>query len=136
MSTECAQTFQRVGIVVLVALSVGTAGCAGILGSGYDGPVVDNGGDNPDRIVTVDLTVQDESGNPISGAVVVLQDRGGTPDNREGTTGPEGRLRFIEGVGPPPCNSQTVVLPAYDTSVNLGCNEGGTTIERTITVQA
>lgn len=136
MRTESGRTYRWVGIGALLALAIGLSGCAGILGSGPGMPVVDNGGDNPDHAVTIDLTIQDTNGEPVADATVTLRDRGGTPDNREGTTGSQGRIRFIEGVGPPPCNSQTVVLPEYETSESLGCNEGGSTVERTITVQA
>lgn len=97
-----------------------------------DYPVVDNAGSTPKRTITVDLTVLHESGKPVSGAAVVLEDRGGTPDDRSGETGPKGRIRFLEGVGPPPCNRQTVRLPEFETSLSLGCNNGGKTIEKTI----
>ena len=99
-----------------------------------DYPVVSNPGSSADRTITVDLTVVDDDGEPLSGDSVKLEDRGGTPDDRFGETGPRGRIRFIENVGPPPCNTQTVRLPERGQSFSLGCNNGRVTVERTLTV--
>lgn len=54
-----------------------------------------------------------------------LEDRGGTPDNRYKQTIRNGKAVFYEGVGPAPCNTQTVKLPAYGKKRGLGCNNGG-----------
>lgn len=98
-------------------------------------PVVDNGSDRFERNLYVDLRVVDSGGAPLSDADVLLQDRGGTPDDRLGRTGPSGRIRFVESVGPPPCNRQTVLVPGHDVREFLGCNDGGRRIEREIVVR-
>lgn len=97
--------------------------------------MVDNSSDDPTRNVTIDLTVVDTNGDPLVDQQVILQDRGGTPDDRTGTTGPHGRLRFIESVGPAPCNWLTARVPEYDTEVRLGCYNGNSTLERRISVE-
>lgn len=100
-----------------------------------DYPVVDNGNSNSEKNVVIDLTVVDDSGDPVSGIGVKLFDRGGTPDNRSGQTGSAGRLRFIEGVGPPPCNSLSVAVPETDTSMSLGCHNGYKEIQQRLVVE-
>lgn len=99
-----------------------------------DYPVVDNGSDDPERMVVVDLHLVQQSGEPVGETEVLLQDRGGSPDDRSGTTGPDGRIRFLESVGPPPCNTQTVIVPAYEVRRSLGCNNGYAEIEERIVV--
>lgn len=127
---------RRVVAAGLTTVATGVAGCNGFQQSGGSAaPVVDNGADDPAETVTIELTIQDQNGEPVVGTSVRLEDRGGTPDDRHGTTGPLGRIRFLEGVGPPPCNTQHVVLPEYERFVSLGCNAGGSTVERTITVR-
>lgn len=96
-------------------------------------PVVDNRG-NSNQTIVVDVQVTDSQGEPASGVTVELEDRGGTPDDRFGETGPGGRIRFLENVGPPPCNTQTVTLPDYGTETKLGCNDAGEEIHVTLTI--
>lgn len=98
-------------------------------------PVVDNSSSNPGETVTIDVTVEDESGEPLAGEPVKLEDRGGSPDDEFGETGPEGRLRFLENVGPAPCNTQTLKLPERGESADLGCNNGGVHLEHTFAVE-
>lgn len=97
-------------------------------------PIVDNGADDEGRNVTIDLEVVDRGGEPLDSAAIELADRGGTPDDRWGETGSEGRIRFVESVGPPPCNELTVTVPKYGVEHSLGCHNGGKQIEETITV--
>ena len=90
-----------------------------------------------DETVNVDVTVADTSGDPIEGALVELEDRGGSPDDRLATTGSNGEIRFVESVGPPPANCQTVKLRLADGSVrsaDLGCRNGGTSVSHTFEV--
>lgn len=101
--------------------------------TGEGPPVVDNAGP-PDETVVVDVRVTDEAGDPVAGVLVELEDRGGTPDDRLGETGPDGRLRFLEAVGPSPCNTQTLKLPAYGRAADLGCNGGGTRLQHQFTL--
>lgn len=96
--------------------------------------VVDNSA-TPDRTVTATVTIVDKNGNPVSGERVELEDRGGTPDDRFGSTDTDGKVRFLENVGPPPCNRQTVILPDRGMSQDLGCNNGGVTLEARFEVQ-
>jgi hypothetical protein len=47
-------------------------------------------------------------GDPVSGEPVRYTDRGGTPDDLTGRSGPRGRVIFLEGTGPRPANCQRV----------------------------
>lgn len=114
-----------------VGASVGVTGCTQVLselGEDEPTPTADS------QKVVVDVTVLDEDGEPVADEPVVLEDRGGSPDTRQSRTGPEGSVRFIEGVGPPPCNTQTVRLPQRGKSKSLGCNNGGVRLEHTFQV--
>lgn len=95
---------------------------------------VDNGSDDAGENVVVSVTVLDEHGAPTEGVAVELEDRGGTPDDRYGRTGVDGTVVFVESVGPPPCNRQTVRLPNEGRSADLGCNDGGAELSATFTV--
>lgn len=94
-----------------------------------DVPVVDNRGSSPARTLTVDCTVLDRDGDPLGGVTVVLRDSGGGGDLRRGSTDRHGRVRFLEGVGPAPCNRQQVRVPDLGVERDLGCNNGGKRIE-------
>jgi len=59
-------------------------------------------------------------GEPVAGERVHYADRGGTPDDPTGRTGPRGRVVFLEGTGPRPANCQRVRAGAVE--ANLGCN--------------
>lgn len=95
---------------------------------------ISNPGSTADRTLTIEITVVDENGDPVSGVPVLLQDRGGTPDDRQGATGSDGVIIFVEDVGPPPCNTQTIILPDHGVEESLGCNNGGKTISRTLSI--
>lgn len=51
-------------------------------------------------------------------------------------TGPNGWVRFIEGVGIPPCNPLELKLPMYGVSKDVGCHNGYKELVETITVGA
>ena len=117
--------------------ALGTVGYTGSAAASDHGqpPVVGEEPAGPQQI-TVDVEVVDRNGDPVADEPVVLEDRGGTPDNRRATTGPSGRIRFVEGVGPAPCNTQTVKLPERGQSKSLGCNNGGAELQHTFEVDA
>lgn len=98
--------------------------------------IVGNPDGNPDHLVQVDVTVRDENDVPVEGASVKLEDRGGTPDDRLGTTDTDGQVTFYESVGPPPCNTLTVKIEDEDLEERLGCHDGGTHLEHTFVVPA
>jgi hypothetical protein len=54
--------------------------------------------------------------------------------SRDGVTGPSGWVRFIEGVGIPPCNPLELRLPIYGVSKDVGCHNGYKELVETITV--
>ncbi len=116
--------------------------CAGGVASGVaaagDGepPIVDNGSDDRSQNVRIELTVVDESGAPLVEEPVVLRDSGGSLDVRKGRTGPEGRLVFVESVGPSSCNPLAVRLPRRDERIDLGCHDGYTELTETVRVGA
>lgn len=106
----------------VACLSAGVAGC-----SRYrrDSDV----GTPGDQEVRIDVTVRGPEGEGLADEPVVLVDTGGTTDTQAGRTDGDGRVAFIEGVGPPPCNTQFVALPDRGLRREAGCNEGGTTDE-------
>ena len=125
----------------------GLAGCSSLVESttptasetpeteiGDDTPVVGEAPAGPEA-VTVDVKVVDRNGDPVADELVELEDRGGTPDDRTGQTGENGELRFIEGVGGPPCNTQTVLLPDRGQEAGLGCNNGGAELDHVFRVE-
>lgn len=59
-------------------------------------------------------------GEPVAGERVRYADRGGSPDDPAGRTGPRGRVIFLEGTGPRPANCQRV--RAGTAVADLGCN--------------
>jgi hypothetical protein len=116
-------------IVAALATGVGSGTVAGEQAETVDinklNPNVE--GDDSEE-ARIDITVVDTSGNPIEGALVELEDRGGSPDNRLATTGSDGQIRFVEGTGPPPANCQTAKLRLEGggtQSADLGCSGGG-----------
>lgn len=112
----------------------GVAGASGFLGEAEAVNVVDGPATNNEIIVNV--LVEDLNGDPIEGAIVELEDRGGSPDDRVGTTDTDGRIKFIEGVGPPPENCQTLKLKlmGMDRVKNLGCRNAPATVSATFQV--
>ena len=104
---------------------VGEAGAVTII----DDPATENE-------ITVNVLVEDLDGEPIEGAIVELEDRGGSPDDRVGETDTDGRIRFIEGVGPPPKNCQTLKLKlkAMDRVKDIGCRNAPATVDESFQV--
>ena len=54
--------------------------------------------------------------------------------HRTGRTDASGKVQFVEGVGPAPCNSLQLKLPDRGMSTDLGCHNGGKTLEHQFTV--
>lgn len=73
------------------------------------------------------MTVLDPDGDPVTDEPVVLLDTGGTTDAQVARTDGDGLAPFVEGVGPPPCNTHFVGLPDRRFRRDVGCFEGGTT---------
>lgn len=117
---------------VLAAVGTGLGTLAGCLSGGGEPPVVDNGVDDPERNLTVAVQVL-EDGEPRGETTVVLADQSGG-DQAEGTTDGQGRLRFVEAVGPPPCNPIRLSLPAADGTHDVGCHNGGKTVSAELDV--
>lgn len=85
-------------------------------------PVVRNEVPDPGSssgVVVAYVTVL-RDGQPATGARVRYADRGGTPDDLTGRTGPRGRVIFLEGTGPRPANCQRI--RAGEVAADLGCN--------------
>jgi hypothetical protein len=120
------RTLKMLGLTGVVGSAlVGEAGAVTII----DGPATENE-------ITVNVLVEDLDGEPIEGALVELEDRGGSPDDRVGATDTDGRIRFIEGVGPPPKNCQTLKLKlmGMDRVRDLGCRNAPATVSATFQV--
>ncbi len=86
-----------------------------------------------DQEVEVVLTVLDQQQQPRPGTAVELIDRSGD-DVQRAETGKRGQVRFVEGVGPAPCNELRAKLPAFGRTVDLGCHNGGEIVTETVTV--
>jgi hypothetical protein len=53
---------------------------------------------------------------------------------RDGRTGPNGWVRFVEGVGPAPCNPIELRLPDDGISRDVGCHNGYEELQEVISV--
>lgn len=84
----------------------------------------DNEHDDASRNATIEVAVEDQVGDPVAGVTVKLENRGGPPRDVYGDTDTDGRVVFIEGVGPPPCNTLTVKIEDEDLEERVGCFNG------------
>ena len=118
----------------LKILGLTTVAGTGLVGEAAGVTVID--GPATENEITVNVLVEDLDGQPIEEAVVELEDRGGSPDTRSGATDTDGRIRFIEGVGPPPENCQTLRLrlKAMDRVKDIGCRNSPATVNESFQV--
>jgi hypothetical protein len=84
--------------------------------------VVGSPGDRPEYDLTVNVQVNDRRGVGVRGVPVILEDL--SSGQVEGYTDTDGRVQFIEPVGPRPCNTISVVLPNHGVDDELGCFNG------------
>lgn len=98
---------------------------------GDDPPVVDEGSSDEARNLRVELAVLNESGDPAADTEVRLNNRE-NDDPPVGRTDANGRVTFVDSVGPSPCNDIVVLVPSLDVSEALGCHNGGKTIEAVV----
>lgn len=123
-------------VLAAAAAGVGTlAGCSAIGSSdgGDDPPVYGDGPDDPDHRLRLEVTVVDD-GSPVADETVVYHDYGGSYDRLEGTTDDEGRLVFVDSMGPAPCNPVEVEVPAHEAVADVGCHNGGKTVSERVDV--
>lgn len=96
-------------------------------------PVVDNSGNSADQTVTVNITVEDSNGNPISDTEVFLFNSG---TYRSGYTGQAGRIQFLEGVGSQSSDCNSFYVMAWKDSHHewelLNCYNGGESVTKTL----
>ena len=58
-------------------------------------------------------------------------------EHRQGDTGPDGWVRFVESVRPQPrCNLLEVILPATGERWPAGCHDGFKELSKTFNIQA
>lgn len=95
------------------------------------------GNADPDssHTVTVEVTVRDENTIPQEGIEVKLEDTSGG-DELLGMTDTDGKVRFLESAGPPPCNRMSLSLTNSGLEEDLGCHNGGTRLNHTFVVPA
>lgn len=99
--------------------------------------VVDNSAKTDARTAQLLVTVYKKSGGVAEGVKVRFIDSpGGTPDVREGKTGPNGKILFKEAVGGPPANHFTVEIPAFGIEEGIGRVMGGQVVRRQYDVGA
>lgn len=94
-------------------------------------PVVDEGSSKKERNLRVEVSVRTEAGEPAENALIRLNNRE-NDDPTVGRTDANGRLVFIDSVGPAPYNDMVVSVPSLGITEPLDCHNGDKTIEAVI----
>jgi len=114
----------------------GISGCSMLSGEGDQAgepPVVADRSSKEQRNLRVEVSVRTEAGEPAANTVIRLNNRANS-DPLTGHTGADGRIVFVDSVGPPPCNSVALSAPEHGVTESIGCHNGAKTVEATLEV--